>query len=303
MTVDLIFDSFVISPFDELVAYEYLYSLEKTTLRSITQQTVLSNKLPSEALADYAGLLEPEGLNLIRDFLRSKTDSFSIAVNNTPSYPKKLRESERPTPLIYYKGDIGFLESPSVSVVGTRKASEHGLARARKLARELAQEKITVVSGLARGIDTAALSEAIKAGGNVIGVIGTPIDTYYPKENKDLQDEIAGRFLLISQVPFYRYAYQSIQTKRYYFPERNELMAAVSDATVIIEASDTSGTLSQARACLSQGRPLFILRSCVEDPSVEWPQKYLEKAPQSVFILDDVNQIVESLRVSQQQDV
>ena len=124
----------------------------------------------------------------------------------------------------------------------------------------------------------------------VIGVIGTPIDECYPRQNVDLQTYVANSGLLISQVPFYRYSRQPFKTKRYYFPERNELMAAVSDATVIIEASDTSGTLIQARACEHQGRPLFILRSCVENPEVTWPKKWVGK--DNVHVIDDVGDVL-----------
>src|SRR5207247_10097113 len=101
---------------------------------------------------------------------------------------------------------------------------------------------IVVVSGLARGVDTEALSAAIAAGGRVIAVIGTPIDKAYPAENKRLQEQIYSEHLLISQFPPGRRVYQSN------FPERNKLMAAISDATVIIEAGETSGTLHQAAA-------------------------------------------------------
>jgi len=295
MTASVVFDSVAISPYDELIAYEYLYSLDKATLKSMTQQTVLSNKLPTEVLSESIGFLQPENIEKITQYIRSKSDQFSVAINNTPSYPKKLKESKRPTPLFYYRGDVGLLESVSVSIVGARKTNESGLVRARRLATELTENGITVVSGLALGVDTAALSAAIQAGGKVIGVIGTPIDECYPAQNRELQDEIAKNHLLMSQVPFYKYARQAFETKRKYFPERNELMAAVSDATVIVEASDTSGTLTQARACLAQGRPLFIMRSCAENPDLKWPQEFLMKAPQSVFVLDETAQILELL--------
>ncbi|MDR1184164.1 MAG: DNA-protecting protein DprA [Coriobacteriales bacterium] len=299
MSAAAVFSSIAISPFDELVAYEYLYSLDGATLKSMTQRTVLSNKLPSEVFSESTGLFQPDSVKTIEEYLESKKDRFSVAINNTPTYPNKLKASERPTPLIYYRGDIGLLEAPSVSIVGARKSSEEGLARADRLAKELVGNGIVVVSGLAAGVDTAALQSAIRSKGRVIGVIGTPIDEYYPRENKGLQDAISCEHLLISQVPFFKYARQPFKTKRYYFPERNELMAAVSDATVIVEASDTSGTLTQARACLAQGRPLFILRSCVENPHLTWPKRLLDKAPQNVFVLDSAAQIIERFNNSE----
>jgi len=251
--------------------------------------------LPSEALYEECGILGPseERMREIARFLEGRLGSFSVVVNNTPSWPHKLADSERPTPLIYYRGDIGLVETQGVSVVGARKASEAGRLRARRIARELAEAGVTVVTGLAAGIDTAATESAIKAGGKVTGVIGTPIDEAYPKENRELQEKVARRHLLISQVPFFRYSQEAFKEHRYHFPERNELMAAVSDATVIVEASDTSGTLTQARACLHQGRPLLIMRSCTEAPGVTWPNRFVGK--EGVHVIDNTEQVLEAI--------
>ena len=150
-----------------------------------------------------------------------------------------------------------------------------------------------MVSGLAKGIDTEAMKSAMEHGGRLIGVIGTPIDEAYPRENADLQEEIARKHLLVSQVPFYKYQKQPFNTRRYYFPERNELMAAISDATVIVEASDTSGTLTQARACQHQRRKLFIMKSCYENDSVDWPKKWAEK--DNVYVVGSTGEIVSIL--------
>ena len=282
-----------VSPYDEALAYEYLYSLPGATLKKITDSTVKSGKLPSQVMGEVSGLFDPPGLDVVQEVLDSKIGRLGVAVNNTTTWPDRLADSERPTPLLYYYGDIGLIETLGVSIVGSRKASEEGKARAWKLARELAKEGVTVVSGLARGIDTAALESAVAAEGNVIGVIGTPIDEFYPKENRELQELIGRNHLLVSQVPFYEYKVQPFVSRKHYFPERNELMAAISNATVIVEASDTSGTLSQARACMHQGRPLFIMRSCYENESVEWPRKWAERP--GVHVLDSTGQLLEAI--------
>ena len=283
-----------VSPYNEMIAYEYLYSLDKSSLKKMTDMTVHSGLLPTEALAEQCGLFAPEGIEAIEDYLSEKLGSFSVAVNNTPAWPDKLKQSERPTPLFYYEGNISLMELPSISIVGSRKASEDGLKRAARLAQELTEAGFVIVSGLARGIDTAAMTSAMRNNGRVIGVIGTPIDEYYPKENKHLQQVVGEKHLLVSQVPFYKYANQPFKTRRYYFPERNELMAAISDATVIVEASDTSGTLTQARACMHQGRPLFILQSCYDNPNIDWPKKWATK--ENVFVVSSTEQILETLK-------
>ncbi|MEG1830953.1 MAG: DNA-processing protein DprA [Raoultibacter sp.] len=282
-----------ISPYNEVVAYEYLYSLKSSSLKKITAHTVLQKKLPTEALRDECGLFEAEGYGEVETFIDEKMGHFSVAINNTPSWPTKLADSQRPSPLFYYRGDIALIGSPSVSIVGARKASELGIKRAAKIAKEMVEAGYSVVSGLAKGIDTAAMRAAFSFNGNVIGVIGTPLDECYPKENKELQMTVQSRGLLVSQVPFFKYSRQPFSTKKLYFPERNELMAAISDATIIIEASDTSGTLTQANACLHQKRPLFILRSCVQNEQVTWPKRYVEQP--GVYVIDTPRQVIDRL--------
>lgn len=170
---------------------------------------------------------------------------------------------------IFVSGHVTLLRRRCVSVVGARKVSPEGAARARRLARELAASEIVVVSGLAEGVDTEAMSSAIDAGGRVVGVIGTPLDKAYPAQNKRLQERVYREHLLVSQFKFGTRVYPSN------FPERNRLMALLSDATVVVEASDTSGSLHQAAECQRLGRWLFIARSVADDPLLEWPKKFL----------------------------
>jgi DNA processing protein len=129
-----------------------------------------------------------------------------------------------------------------------------------------------VVSGLASGIDTAAHTAALEAGGQTICVIGTPISETYPRENSELQEHIARNHLLVSQVPIIRYMRQSPKWNRLFFPERNATMSALTQATVIVEAGETSGSLIQGRAALDQGRKLFILESCFH-LGLKWPER------------------------------
>src|SRR5208282_1639974 len=140
--------------------------------------------------------------------------------------------------------------------------------------RALVEKDFTVVSGLASGIDTAAHSTAIEANGRTIAVIGTPLGINYPPENRALQDCIANNFLLISQVPVLRYSRQAVPQNRLFFPERNITMSALTDATIIVEAGETSGTLTQARAALIQGRKLLIFASLFERPDLTWPATF-----------------------------
>ncbi|MFP2873768.1 DNA-processing protein DprA [Acetobacter tropicalis] len=172
---------------------------------------------------------------------------------------------------VYYAGDISILGMKCVSIVGTREVTEAGFKRAHRLARELSEAGIAVVSGLAKGVDTAALTGAERAGGRTIAVIGTPLNKAYPSQNAALQERIWHNQLLLT--PFA----EGEAVFRSNFPKRNRVMAALSDATVIVEASDTSGTLHQAAECQRLGRWLFIMRSVLDDPTVTWPERFIDK--------------------------
>lgn len=280
----------VVDPYDEALAYEYLYSVPHSSLKTISEQTVNRGVLPTEALAEVIVL--PDEYSKVKDFFDKRLGAFDVAVNNTPSYPSRLAVANERVPLIYYRGNINLVDKKSVSVVGARAASEKGLARAARLARILAQNGIVVVSGLAAGVDTAALTSCMEHGGSAIGVIGTPIDEVYPKQNAGLQREIAQNHLLVSQVPFYRYAHQPFDSKRQYFRERNVTMAAISNATVIVEASDKSGSLIQANACIKQGRDLFIMKSCLDNPNVTWPRRFVKAG---AHVLEDPDDLLKTI--------
>lgn len=194
-------------------------------------------------------------------------------------YNDLLRREGEGEPAVFYAGNLDLLKRPAVSVIGAREVSPEGYARAQRIARELARAGVTVVSGLAKGVDTAAHTGAISVGGPTAAVIGTPLDKVYPAENTELQDEIAREFLLISQFP------RGTRTFPSDFPKRNRLMAAVTDASIIVEASDTSGTLHQAKECVRLGRWLFIMRSVVEDARLKWPARFLREPKVKVLAL------------------
>jgi len=188
----------------------------------------------------------------------------------------------------FYSGDISLLRRPCVAIVGTRQVSREGATRTERLARELVREDIVVVSGAAAGVDTCAHSAAIEAGGKTIAIIGTPLDRAYPAENAILQQKIYENHLLISQFQ------PGTRVGRTNFPQRNKLMATLSDATVVMEASDTSGTLHQAAECKRLGRWLFIARSVVEDRALSWPRTFLKY--ERCVPLDHVSDIISRVK-------
>jgi DNA processing protein len=276
-----------ISPRRELGAYEALWLEKGATFKSVAEKFAAD---PSAIPSDFVPLARADecAAEVMRLLKAAGAHRFGIRVNHAGDYPTRLRDAKHPVELLYYQGSWELTETRCVAVVGTRNPTDDGTERAQRLARELVNRGFTVVSGLAAGIDTAAHTAAIAASGSTIAVIGTPLGTYYPRENRDLQDQIARDFLLISQVPILRYKQQAVPQNRFFFPERNITMSALTDATVIVEAGETSGTLTQARAALYQGRKLFILNSCFEREDLTWPARFAERGAIRVRDPDDI---------------
>lgn len=280
-----------INVLQEMAAYEALWTQSTASFKTLA--TIFRenpNAIPSEFFK--VSELDAIAIELKKHFGKSENSKgYNACLFRTADYPTRLRDAEHPIEFFYYRGELDLAFSPkSVAVVGTRSPSEEGVRRTRKLVAHLVNSGFTIFSGLARGVDTAAHRSAIEHGGRTVAVIGTPITEVYPKENADLQEEIANKHLLISQVPILRYSKQTYLGNRLFFPERNITMSALTDATIIVEASETSGTLIQARAALKQNRKLFILDSCFENPTITWPAKFAERGAIRVRSFEDITE-------------
>lgn len=283
-----------ISPRRELGAYEALWLEQGATFKTIADKFASDpTALPSDFVApSKADECAREAIGILNT---SGVKHFGVRIHHAGDYPTKLRDARHPVELLYFQGFWELTETRCVAIVGSREASPEGQQRARQIARDLTAKKrsdgkddFTIVSGLAAGIDRAAHMSAIENGGRTIAVIGTPIGQYYPKENRDLQNRIADEFLVISQVPLLRYARQAPPQNRLFFPERNVTMSALTEATIIVEAGETSGTLTQARAALHQGRKLFILDSCFKRGDLTWPARFEAQGAIRVRSMDDI---------------
>lgn len=287
--IDAVLSNKPISPSREMAAYEALWAHQKATFKTIADLFRDSpNAIPSELVSEEE---IDTALRRVRDQIaHAKIHDFGVRVHGAEDYPDRLRDAAHPVELLYYRGWWDLIDSPKrIAIVGSRSVSEDGLRRTRRLVKLLVQDGYTIVSGLAKGVDTAAHTTAIDNGGRTIAVIGTPITEYYPPENKKLQDLIADKFLLVSQVPIWRYSIQDYRSNRLFFPERNATMSALAQATVIVEASDTSGTLAQARAALQQGRKLIILDNCFRNPKLTWPARFQEQGAIRVTDFEEIS--------------
>ena len=203
-----------------------------------------------------------------RDISDWQASDFGFLTFKDEEYPAQLREIHEMPPVLFYKGTL-VPNEVGVSVVGSRNASAKGLSIAQSVATALAHRKITVIAGLARGIDTAAHQAALETGGRTVAVIGTGITQVYPAENKVLQDRIAAEGLVLSQF------WPDSPPTKHTFPMRNAVMSGFGRATVVVEAGEHSGARIQARKAVAHGRPVILTDLVVS--TNDWPATLIGK--------------------------
>ena len=169
------------------------------------------------------------------------------------NYPAKLKNIYAPPITIFAKGDISLLNSKSIAIVGSREPSKYGIYVAEKFSKELSKEGITIVSGLARGIDTFAHVGALSSFGKTIAVLGSGIDVVYPKENAKYYREISEKGLIISE-----YIVGTAPESKN-FPQRNRIISGLSDGVLVVEARKNSGTMITTDFALEQGKELYVI--------------------------------------------
>jgi DNA processing protein len=222
--------------------------------------TVDAKRYTLDELEEHVHAWEREGISLV-----TVLDA---------SYPANLRTVHDRPPLLFVRGSLDERDERSVAVVGTRRASERGLEQARAIAAGLVDAGYVVVSGLAAGIDTASHHAALEAGGRTVAVIGTGLRHAFPRASAELQDRLGRESAVVSQF------WPGQEPRRWTFPQRNAVMSGFSRATVVVEASHTSGAKMQARLALEHGRPVFLLRSLLEH---RWAQQYEGRPGTYVF--------------------
>lgn len=176
-------------------------------------------------------------------------------------YPQRLRNIFNPPLVLYVKGRMPAIdEEAAIAVVGTRKCTPYGIACAERLSQELAASGAVVVTGLARGVDSAAARGALRAGGIVVGVTGSGLDIIYPPENGELYADVAAAGVLLSEYP------PGSTADKPHFPARNRIMSGLSVAALVVEAPECSGALITARLALEQGREVYAVPGPIEAP-------------------------------------
>jgi DNA processing protein len=202
-----------------------------------------------------------------------------------PLYPESLASSPHPLPSLYYRGSLESLTRPTVAIVGSRACSASGEARASRLAGEMAQAGVCVVSGLARGIDGAAHRGALAAGGLTVAVLGSGLWHVYPYEHRELSLQVQASGAVVSQFDL------GFTGSAWSFKKRNHLVAALSQLVIVVEARLHSGTAHTIKQALAQGRKVGLLRSLVE--SEGWAAQLAEH--HQVFTVRETGCILERL--------
>jgi DNA processing protein len=205
-----------------------------------------------------------------------------------PRYPAVLREIYDPPILLFARGRVELLETIMVAMVGTRRPTPYGLAVSERLAGDLAQAGLTVVSGMARGIDTAAHKGALAAAGNTVAVLGCGVDVVYPSENRKLAAELAVKGLLVSEFPMGSTAFPQN------FPIRNRIVSGLSAGVIVVEGAQYSGSAITAKLAMDQGREVFAVPGNITS-KLSWGPNLLIK--QGAKLIQDWNDVIAELPV------
>ena len=222
-----------------------------------------------------------------KELARAAETGCRLLTWDDPAYPPLLRGIYDPPPLFYARGDVDLLRRHSIAIVGSRKPSPYGVQMAEKLARELAERNLVIVSGMARGVDASAHRGALdgqkRSGhGATIGVLGTGLDVVYPKENRKLHEEVAARGCLISEFPLGSFAAPQN------FPVRNRVIAGMTLGTAVVEGAQYSGSLITARLAMEFGREVYGVPGNVTNPESFGPNQLIKQGAKLVTGWEDV---------------
>jgi DNA processing protein len=212
-------------------------------------------------------------------------------------YPTRLKEIDQPPPVLYLRGELTTEDSWAVAVVGTRRVSAYGRQVAEEVASFLATNGVTVISGLARGVDAIAHQSALKAGGRTIAVLGCGVDRIYPPENAQLAEKIMTGGALVSD-----YA-PGTPPDAANFPPRNRIISGLSTATVIVEAGETSGALITAQFAVDQGREVFAVPGNIYAPQSKGTNRLIAQGAHPMLSVRDLLDVLNLTRVTEQRFV
>jgi len=217
-----------------------------------------------------------------QEAIRSRRDGLSILCRGGPGWPENLRNLPSMPLVLFSRGTILEEDCLAVGIVGSRRPTPYGLRQAERFAGRLAALGITVVSGLARGIDAAAHLSALEAGGRTLAVLGSGLGRIYPRENQDLARRITGAGAVVSEFPW------DAPPRQFHFPHRNRILSGLSRAILVIEAGDKSGSLITAEWAAEQGRDVFVVPGRVDGPEALGSLRLIQEGARLVVDPEEV---------------
>jgi len=252
----------------EAVLRASLTELEGAGIQAVSAQSLATGKSAELAREELA---------------RARDASVTVVSMDDPLYPRRLKEIYDPPVILYVRGDAGLLEKPGIAVVGTRHPTPYGSGMAERLGCDLASQGLVIISGMARGVDTASHRGAISAKGKTIAVFGTGVDVIYPKENSRLSEQIlSGGGALVSEFPLGTFAAPQN------FPIRNRILSGMSVGVLVVEAAEYSGTRITARLALEQNRDVFAVPGNVTNKNSWGPNTLIKQGAKLVATWEDV---------------
>ncbi len=249
---------------------------------------LLAAGLPQKVTENFAQVKKQVDLGRVMENISSQ--NIRVMTWEDSDYPRRLKEINQAPPLLYIKGAINVEDDWAVAVVGTRRVTPYGRQVAVEIARFLAQNGVTVVSGLARGVDAIAHQTALQNNGRTIAVLGSGVDVIYPPEHRRLAAEIAQQGALVSDYPV------GTQPDGVNFPPRNRIISGLSLATVVVEAGEKSGALITAEFAVEQGRDVFAVPGSILTPQSEGTNRLIEQGARPLL---KMSEILESLKLEQ----
>ena len=204
-------------------------------------------------------------------------------------YPPRLREIADPPPLLFVRGDVMALHQPQIAIVGSRNPTPAGAELAQDFARHLALRGVTIISGLALGIDAAGHRGALAGGGHTVAVMGTGMDRVYPPRHQDLAGQIAAQGALVSEFPL------CTPVRPENFPRRNRIISGLALGVLVVEAAKASGSLITARHAVEQGREVFAIPGSIHNPLARGCHALIRDGAKLVETVDDILEELPSL--------
>jgi DNA processing protein len=235
-----------------------------------------------------------ENVDLDQVWEKIEKQGIKILTWQDERYPQRLKEIEQPPPVLYVRGEYLPDDLFAVAIVGTRRVTPYGRQITEELTSFLAANGMTIVSGLARGVDAIAHQVALKAGGRTIGVLGSGVDKIYPPEHRQLAEQMMERGAVISD-----YA-PGTPPEASNFPPRNRIISALSLAVVVVEAGETSGALITAEFAAEQGREVFAVPGSILAPQSKGTNKLIQRGAQPLLSVNDLMQALDITRVGEQ---